>query len=118
GQRSVNHCRLNHRSLALGGGISSTAIPRGGTGDCVGGFSSSGRAIHSEIFTDRKSDAGRRDVGPERDRGHRGNCRVHKKVIAWQEFVSGRGGPSCWCYSARSSPPLFIAGSRWSDCST
>ena len=43
-----------------------------------------------------KSHACRDDGDPECDRAHRGYCRLGKKVIAWEEFVCGRGGGWCW----------------------
>src|SRR5204863_34964 len=75
-------------------------------------------SLRSQTSEDRKNHARRDDVDLECNRDHRGNYRLDKKVIAWEEFVSGRGGGLRWFYSARSSRQLFTAGFRWSDCNT
>ncbi|PYL59633.1 MAG: hypothetical protein DMF31_06200 [Verrucomicrobia bacterium] len=54
------------------------------------------RTVHSQISQDRKSHACRDDVGSKRDRDHCGHLRLDQKVIAWEEFVCGRGGGWYW----------------------
>src|SRR6266699_4768554 len=118
GKFAFDHCRFNHWRLAAGGRISFTRTSRGGPGDGVYYFFATGWAVHSQISADRKSDARRHDVDLERDRDHRGACRLDKKVIACEEFVSGRGGGWCWFWSAQYSRQLFTAGFHWSACNT
>jgi hypothetical protein len=54
------------------------------------------RAVCSQIHTNRENHACRDDGDPECDRARRCDCRLGQKVIAWEEFVCGRGGGWCW----------------------
>ena len=52
------------------------------------------RPVHSRFHENRRGDAGRVDVHPERDRRHHGDRRLDKKItgLACENFVSGRSG--------------------------
>ena len=80
--------------IAACGRLSAAGAPRGGACDGVYRFTASRRPVRSQISANWKSDARRYDVDLECDRDHRGDCRLAKKVIAWEEFGSGRGGGS------------------------
>src|SRR5205807_3431623 len=86
-QPRVDHRRLDYGCSVARGRIHFARTSRGGTCDGVHCFTFAGRAIRSEVYSHRQSDAGRVDVDLERDRNHRRAGRLAEKVIAWQDRV-------------------------------
>src|SRR5262249_21128315 len=97
---------------------SSSRTSRNRAGNCTHYLAFARCAVRSQVHTNRKTHARRDDVDSKCDRGYRGYYRLDEKVIAWEEFVCGRGGGWCWRYSARSSLRSFIAGSHSNACNT
>ena len=95
-QRSVDHRRLNYRRAIARCCVSVARTSHGRLGNCAHYLAFARRAVHSQTFADRKSNARWDNVAPERDRDHRGRRRLGKEVIVWEEFVFGRGGGLCW----------------------
>jgi len=96
GQRSVDHRRLNHWCATARSRVSVARTSHGWPGDCAHRLAFARRAVHPQTFKDRKSHARGDNVAPERDRDRRGHRRLGKEVIAWEEFVFGRGDGWCW----------------------
>src|SRR5207253_755360 len=75
--------------------VSSSRTSRDRLSNCIHYLAFARCAVRSQIPTNRKDHACRDDVDPKCDRRRRGYCRLGEKVIAWEEFVCGRGG--AWC---------------------
>lgn len=95
-QRGVDHCGVNHWSVATCGRVLAPRTSHNRVGNRIHYLAFARCAVRSQVHTDGKSHACGHDVHLERNRDHRGYCRLGKEVIAWEEFVCGRGGGWCW----------------------
>src|SRR6266404_2458092 len=112
GEFAVDNCWFEYRSFIAHCRVALARASRRGTRDRVRHFTSPRRAVRSQIYPNGQSNARGHDVDLECHRPHHCADRLDEKVIAWQEFVCGRGDRLwCFCWS-RYLSRLFIAGSH------